>query len=183
MSLKTDLAKTNGINLTQDGYFPNRGKECGVCSLANLIYYKFKDFDTAKDIFINAKNHPLVEIDNRTNMGTFPILLEELSNNKYSGTLYAHPSYDLERVPLGLKSHSLKKFKESIKDSLERCVVSFEGQFKGKAPYILFLENDHPRLNHALILKNRNYTYINNGQIIHSLLRLNVIGVFDVFKK
>ena len=131
--------KSNQKILTLDGYFPNKNKGCGITSLSNLIYLKYNDFNTAMRVYVNSRTHPLVSEDGTTDISSFPILLEELSRNKYSGVCYLNPSLDYNLDNLQLKSSYLNLLKRTFETSLERKLIIIERNYPLNYPNILFL--------------------------------------------
>jgi hypothetical protein len=175
--------KLNQTILTSQGYFPNKNKGCGITSLANLIYIKYGDFNTAMRIYVNSRKHPLVK-DGTTDITSFPILLEELSRSKYSGICYLNPSLDYNLDNSQLKGDFLNILKNTFKTSLERELIVLKRDYSVNYPNILFLMSDDENLSgHALVNKEHS-TFINNGYIQHSLPNgFDIEGIFDAFKK
>ncbi|HPD82152.1 MAG TPA: hypothetical protein PK357_03575 [Candidatus Pacearchaeota archaeon] len=170
--------------LTFDGYFPNKANECGICSLANLIYLKYGDINTAIKIYFNSRKHPLVSFDGTTDISSFPVILEDLSKGKYSGRCYLNPSlsYDIENFKLN--SILKEKIREAFNLSLDRKLIIIERNYSVNYPHILFLMSSDPDVSaHALVHKNPS-TFINNGYLEYFLPKnFDIEGVFDVFKK
>ncbi len=176
--------KSNQKILTLDGYFPNKNKGCGITSLSNLIYLKYNDFNTAMRVYVNSRTHPLVSEDGTTDISSFPILLEELSRNKYSGVCYLNPSLDYNLDNLQLKSSYLNLLKRTFETSLERKLIIIERNYPLNYPNILFLMcSDESVSGHALVCEKRS-TFINNGYIRHSIPDgFDIEGIFYAFKK
>jgi hypothetical protein len=175
------------VKLTKDRYFPNlRGNECGINSLANLIYYKNKDFETAEKIFLESRNHPLVGYDGTTDITSLPIILEELSCDKYSGLLHLSPNFDFNPNNFNncdLKGRSLESLKEAIEKSKRKGLFIPSGKINVQPPYLLSFNNLNDKsVGHVLV--NAGEYFINNGKIENSIpKKLKLVGLLQVFKK
>jgi hypothetical protein len=176
-----ERASSAQVKLTIHGYFPVHNYGCGICSLANLIYEEFGDFNTAAKIYLHARNHPLVGKDESTDILSFPILLEELSNNKYSGICYLNPNTNYNFGKFQLKGCSKKVLEKAIESSLKKELLIFKKDFCVSYPNILFLTNDNS--GHALVQQSHS-NYINNGYISHLISQgFEIDGIFKAFKK
>jgi hypothetical protein len=176
---KNFLKRSNCFELTEDGYFPNRDKECFISSLANLVYYKFKDFKSAKDIFINSKEHPLVGDRGKIEMLCAPLILEELSERKYSGLLYFKPHKTIGSIFFDKNGVSSELIKKAYNYSFENKLFCYD--IKMDNPCIFLLENE--RSQHALV-STRNYLISDGHKKDKSLLFNNkLIGIFRIKKR
>jgi hypothetical protein len=176
------MAKVNGFELTSDGYFPNRSwrTECGITSLANLIYYEYDDFETAMKIFLNSKKSSLVGRTGNTHLALFPAILEELSEDKYYGLCQLNPDQSLFRHFDSLKGCSSNLLKDSVKTHLEKGSYNFSENITFQDPYMLLLSNSAS--GHALV--NAGNYFIDNGDIQELMPKgFYISGAFKAFKK
>lgn len=178
---ESNLTNLNQIILTEDRYFPVHKYGCGICSLANLIYTKFGDLETAKNIYLGARTHPLVGKDESTDILSFPFLLQELSNNKYSGICYLDTDTDYHLDELRLNSASSRDLEFAYEFSMKNKLLIFTKDYCVPYPNIIFLTDGNS--GHALVCKEHS-VFINNGHIEYSLPQgFEIDGLFKAFKK
>ncbi len=173
------------IELTSDGYFPNRTEECGICSLANLIYIKYQDFETAKKLFEKSKEHPLVEINGTTKVYILPKILEDLSDHKYSGIAYIPPTFDISKEYDESSKISFDSLKKVFQNNLEKGLINLEEKCEIDGPHGIFIRNKDNNMGHMFVnIDNKSEkTFVNNGYLSTFPEGNNELcGIFEITK-
>ncbi len=100
-------------------YFPNRELECYSSALANL-FVEMGDRPTAQTVFENYRGHRLVSERGNLHLGLATRVLLDLTNKRYSGTLYVNMSGEYLKEATGICfANRSDEILEIIKEEME----------------------------------------------------------------
>jgi len=168
--------------------FRNRKGDCFICSVANLLNIKYRDYDTAKYFYKNAVSHPAVFDNLSMSPYVMPLVLRDVTEGKYSGKLYVNQDIlwseleVLERIKIHGIDEDFEKWKtvaDIAANSLEESLVLELDGFCGKKPYVVgYLIGDN--CGHAVV--DFGFCIVDNGRIKKKKIS-RVDYIFDISAK
>ena len=166
-------------------YFPNRTGECFSSSVANLLMHQYGDIETANSFFNKAPKHSLTTNDGETLICTWPYLVDDLTNGKYTGTLSINTSAEKILNMRGeIENISPKEYKEAVRYSLDAGRIFLDGLVFQTAPMLISMITG-PGNGHVVVYLGQDHLgnehYIDNGNInTKSLEGHTIVGFFKV---
>lgn len=121
-------------------YFKNSVGECFISSLANLLLLKFQDEEIARKIITWEIYEGIIKPNGATALGTWPYVVDQLTQSKYIGTLFTTEEIMKEA------GESVKREFSSVDFDLYRRIVDEERtagriitgkKYDGPSPVIL----------------------------------------------